>query len=156
LTPNIKRTGSGALLENGTTVDNDGSVPDVSIPPSPLSTFIPHLLDHLINTLRKYLPVVSDKSARESLLTQVLYASGSLGRLGGDFGMILSTGLLSSGVWEVQDGDDGDNENDVDNVDDENEWVEAMHKHKILAGRLEDLAAGRTSRLGSVVGSLTG
>lgn len=49
-----------------------------------------------------------DKSSRESLLTQVLYSAGSLGRLGGDFSLILA--LLEEGDGDA-DGD-GDGEGD--------------------------------------------
>ncbi|OAL45513.1 Dor1-like protein, partial [Pyrenochaeta sp. DS3sAY3a] len=53
--------------------------------PSALATFPLHLVDILFETLRTYLPNVQDRSARDSLLTQVLYCAGSLGRLGADF-----------------------------------------------------------------------
>lgn len=85
--------------------------------PSSLSTFPTHLINMLLETLRKYLPNVQDRSTRDSLLTQVLYCAGSLGRLGGDFSMILT--LL----------DDEDGESD--------EWVDIIKKHRVLAGKLE-------------------
>jgi hypothetical protein len=86
--------------------------------PSALSTFPLHLIDMLLETLKRYLPNVQDRSSRDSLLTQVLYCAGSLGRLGGDFSMILA--FL----------EDEDAEN-------EDEWVEVIKKHRVLAGRLE-------------------
>ena len=93
--------------------------------PSALATFPLHLIELLTETLKKYLPNVRDKSSRESLLTQVLYCAGSLGRLGGDFSMVLAT---------------------MDNGGDEDEstpeWVSVMKKHRVLAGRLEQLAGG--------------
>ncbi|KAI9863816.1 MAG: hypothetical protein M1824_006413 [Vezdaea acicularis] len=85
--------------------------------PSPLSTFPLHLVGLLTETLRQYLPHVRVRSSRESLLTQVLYCAGSLGRLGGDFSMVLA-GL-------------------------DDDWVEVMKKHRVLAGKLELLASGR-------------
>ncbi|KAI5787697.1 Dor1-like family-domain-containing protein [Peziza echinospora] len=103
---------------------------DTGAPPPPLATFTLHLLSLLENTLTTYLPNIQDRGARESLLTQVLYAAGSLGRLGGDFSKIVA----SLGV--VDDGGDDNNE-----LDDE-EWVEVMRKHRLLASRLEQLAAG--------------
>ena len=78
-----------------------------------------------------------DKSSRESLLTQVLYCAGSLGRLGGDFSFLIA---------ELE-GDDGD-ESDDDEEEGRNgdggggEWVEVMRKHRVLAGKLECLASG--------------
>jgi len=84
--------------------------------PSALATFPMHLVDMLSETLQRYLPNVKDRSSRDSLLTQVLYCAGSLGRLGGDFSMILA--LL-----------DEDEENE--------DWVEVIKKHRVLAGRLE-------------------
>jgi len=98
--------------------------------PSPLATFPAHLVDMLLDTLRTYLPNVRDKVSRESLLTQVLYCAGSMGRLGGDFGLI--TSLLRS---EAE--DDGD-----EDVEEEEEWVEVMRKHRVQASRLELLASG--------------
>lgn len=97
----------------------------LSPPPSPLSTFPLHILDLLLRTLTQYLPNVRDRCSRESLLTQVLYCAGSLGRLGADFGLML--GLLEGGTG--------------DEVD-EREWVEVMRKHRVLAGKLEMLARG--------------
>ena len=91
--------------------------------PSALSSFPIHLVDLLVDTLRQYLPNVRDKPSRESLLTQVMYCAGSLGRLGGDFSMILA---------ELQ---------DYDSDDEEDEWVVVMKKHRMLAGRLEVLAS---------------
>ena len=92
--------------------------------PSALATFPLHLVSLLMMTLKQYLPNVRDKSSRESLLTQVLYCAGSLGRLGGDFSLMLA--------------DLGENEGEDENE----EWVAVMRKHRILAGRLEKLASG--------------
>lgn len=92
--------------------------------PSALATFPLHLIEMLTETLKQYLPNIQDRSSRDSLLTQVLYCAGSLGRLGGDFSMILA--LLT---------DDKDEENE--------EWVEVIKKHKVLAGRLESMVGAR-------------
>lgn len=82
--------------------------------PSTLATLPLHLVDMLLETLQTYLPTVQDQAARESILTQVLYCSGSLGRLGADFGMLLAT----IGVGE---------------------WVDLVKRHRLLAGRLESV-----------------
>ena len=87
--------------------------------PSALATFPLYLVDMLLETLRVYLPTVKDQAARDSLLTQVLYCAGSLGRLGGDFGLFLAS--LDVGP-EAED-----------------EWVEVVKRHKALAGRLESI-----------------
>ncbi|KAI9801503.1 MAG: hypothetical protein M1833_002735 [Piccolia ochrophora] len=100
--------------------------------PSPLATFPVHLVELLMETLRKYLPNVLDRSSKDSLLTQVLYCAGSLGRLGGDFSMALA--LLT-------DHDDLDSDED-DHEDGLIEWVEMVKKHRVQAGRLELLASG--------------
>ncbi|RDW95272.1 Dor1-like family protein [Coleophoma crateriformis] len=92
--------------------------------PSALSTFPLHLISLLEETLRTYLPNVKDRSSRDSLLTQVLYCAGSLGRLGGDFSGILA--LLDNGDVDVEDEEDEDGE-----------WVEIIRKHRVLAGKLE-------------------
>jgi hypothetical protein len=87
--------------------------------PSSLSTFPLHLIEMLIETLRTYLPSVKDQASRDSLLTQVLYCAGSLGRLGGDFGILLATLDLGEGL--------------------EDEWVEVVRRHRLMAGRLESI-----------------
>ncbi|KAF2805032.1 Dor1-domain-containing protein [Mytilinidion resinicola] len=97
--------------------------------PSALATFPLHLVDLLFETLKRYLPNVQDRSSRDSLFTQVLYCAGSLGRLGGDFGMMLA--LLEE---EMNEGSEDEKE--------EEEWVEVMKKHRIQASRLELLASG--------------
>lgn len=99
--------------------------------PSALATFAPHLVDMLTDTLRTYLPTISERSSRDSLLTQVLYCAGSLGRQGADFGMMLA--LLED---ELHD--------DLEVEEDEHdaEWIQVMKKHRIQASRLELLASG--------------
>jgi hypothetical protein len=92
--------------------------------PSALGTFPQKLVGMLEDTLREYLPNVRDRSSRDSLLTQVLYCAGSLGRLGGDFSLILAF------LGEEED-------------EDEEEWVEVIRKHRVLAGRLELMVGTR-------------
>ena len=106
--------------------------------PSTLPTFALHLVDLLMATLKQYLPNVQDQGSRESLLTQVLYCAGSLGRLGGDFSMMLA-------CLEESDGD-GDEDEDEERQE---EWIEVIKKHRELAGRLELLANGVRDRKGS-------
>lgn len=106
--------------------------PECGQPPDPLASFVLHLVGLLTETLGDYLGNVEERSVRESLLTQVLYAAGSLGRLGGEFGAILGVvecfGVESEEVEE--DGGTGGDE----------EWVGVVAKHKVLASRLETLA----------------
>ncbi|KAH7136652.1 mitochondrial carrier domain-containing protein [Dactylonectria macrodidyma] len=93
----------------------DGDDEDPLSPlPSPMASFPLHLVGMLLETLRIYLPTVKDQASRESILTQVLYCAGSLGRLGSDFGMLLA----ATGVGE---------------------WVELVKRHRLLAGRLESV-----------------
>ncbi|CAJ2513361.1 Uu.00g014800.m01.CDS01 [Anthostomella pinea] len=91
--------------------------------PSALSTFPFHLIEMLMETLRIYLPNVKDQPSRDSLLTQVLYCAGSLGRLGGDFGILLAS---------IHAGDDA-----------EEEWVEVVKRHRVMAGRLESIVGAK-------------
>ena len=98
--------------------------------PSALGTFPLKLVSMLEDTLRRYLPNVRDRSSRDSLLTQVLYCAGSLGRLGGDFGMILAF------LNDADEDDDGEGEEGE-------EWVEVIRKHRVLAGRLELMVGAR-------------
>lgn len=100
--------------------------------PSPLATFPSHLVDMLFETLGTYLLNVKDRASRDSLMTQVLYCAGSLGRLGGDFSMMLAF---------LQD-DDSDSDGDAPITGKEFEWVEVMKKHRIQASKLELLASG--------------
>lgn len=102
--------------------DNNKEADPLQCLPPALATFPMHLVQLLTETLQTYLPNVQDKSSRESLLTQVLYCAASLGRLGGDFGLILT---------ELSDG-----------AEDGEEWEEVMKKHRALAGRLEQLTVG--------------
>ncbi|ERF76397.1 hypothetical protein EPUS_06955 [Endocarpon pusillum Z07020] len=78
--------------------------------PQTLQTFPIHLISHLTSTLQQYLPNLTDPSARDSLLMQVLYAAGSLGRLGADFSMVIESLL-----------DDDDDNDDKDKGEEEGE-----------------------------------
>lgn len=110
--------------------------------PSALATFPLHLVDLLFATLRAYLPNVQDRSARDSLLTQVLYCAGSLGRLGADFSLMIA--LLEEDLNAEL-----DDCADTSSVPHAEEWIDVMKKHRVQASRLELLAsgvgAGRTS-----------
>lgn len=103
--------------------------------PSPLASLTQHLASMLFDTLREYLQNVSDGASRDSLLTQVLYCAGSMGRLGGDFGMMLA--ILEEDLM-VEDAKD---QGAVTEGEDER-WVRVMKKHRVQASRLELLASG--------------
>jgi hypothetical protein len=145
--------------------------PSLLLPlPPALSTFPLHLVNLLTSTLKTYLPNITDPSARESLLTQVLYAAGSLGRLGADFGMMIAlledddeegresneshdkhcdntTQSTDDKMAENSQGEKEDPEPEHEEIETEitqiPEWVRVMKKHRIQAGRLEALAAGQ-------------
>ncbi|RMY59116.1 hypothetical protein D0863_12042 [Hortaea werneckii] len=108
--------------------------------PSPLSSFSLHLTSLLKETLHLYLPNLTEKSSRESLLTQVLYCASSLGRLGADFGMVVAEILDEE--EENEDEDAGVEEGEEGQDEDEEEWIQIMRKHRIQASRLEVLARG--------------
>lgn len=108
-----------SIFPNTTAVGGDDEQDPLEPIPSALATFPLHLVDMLLETLKAYLPVVKDQASRDSLLTQVLYCAGSLGRLGGDFGLFLAT-LDVGGEAEE-------------------EWVEVVKRHRALAGRLETM-----------------
>ncbi|KXT05777.1 hypothetical protein AC578_1027 [Pseudocercospora eumusae] len=117
--------------------------------PSAISTFAVHLVDMLESTLRTYLPNIMDKTSRESLLTQVLYCAGSLGRLGADFGMMVA--LLEDDLTEQHATQDQANVRAEQDLTVEPEWVQVMKKHRIQASRLEILSRGvGTARKGSM------
>ena len=129
-----------ALPMPGSDTSDDAAVPQkpaesshLLMPlPSALATFPSHLIDMLFDTLRTYLPNVRDRTARDSLMTQVLYCAGSLGRLGGEFGMMLA----------LLDDEEGSDEEGNVASEREHEWVEVMKKHRIQASKLELLASG--------------
>jgi hypothetical protein len=99
--------------------------------PSPVASFVLHLVEMLRGTLEIYMPNITDKSVRESLLTQVLYCAGSLGRLGADFGMMIAM------LEEEMAGGSGDS-----TLGEGPEWAQVMKKHRVQASRLEVLARG--------------
>ncbi|RMY84071.1 hypothetical protein D0862_11512 [Hortaea werneckii] len=145
--PNDKRSNTDDPSPPNT--EPEEQYPDPLHPlPSPLSSFSLHLVSLLKETLHLYLPNLTEKSARESLLTQVLYCASSLGRLGADFGMVVAEILECEGGEGEGDGDDGvtgeedaDEDRDEGEVDEE-EWIQIMRKHRIQASRLEVLARG--------------
>ncbi|PNS15132.1 hypothetical protein CAC42_2361 [Sphaceloma murrayae] len=104
---------------------------------SALGAFVPVLVDMISEDIKKYLPNVSDRSSRDSLLSQMLFCAGSLGRLGADFGLALA--LIEEDVQLSTERFT------------EPEWVVAMNKHRVQASRLEVLASGvGTGRKGSL------
>ena len=117
--------------DSGKTHDQKTADPLLPLP-APLASFVLHLVEMLKNTLKEYIPNITDKSARESLLTQVLYCAGSLGRLGADFGMMIA--LLEEEMTGSSSEDSA--------FADEPEWAQVMKKHRVQAGRLEVLARG--------------
>ncbi|KAM0718517.1 hypothetical protein Q7P37_005587 [Cladosporium fusiforme] len=116
--------------ETGKAPQGDKADPLLPLP-APVASLVLHLVEMLQDTLKQYMPNITDKSARESLLTQVLYCAGSLGRQGADFGMMIA--LLE----EEMAGASGDV-----TADEEPEWAQVMKKHRVQAGRLEVLARG--------------
>jgi hypothetical protein len=116
--------------------EGDGSMPL----PCPLASFALHLVEMLMAVLGEYMPNITDKQARESLLTQVLYCAGSLGRLGADFGMMIAL---------IEEAMEAGEEGDTLPAEDAPEWVQVMKKHRIQASRLEILARGVGSRKAS-------
>ncbi|KAF2718233.1 Dor1-domain-containing protein [Polychaeton citri CBS 116435] len=123
---------AGRMTEESDADNREGSILPL---PSALASFALHIEDMLTTSLRIYMPNVMDRSARESLLTQVLYCAGSLGRLGADFGM--SVALLDDEMSE----DDGA-EVPTGIAVPAPEWAMVMRKHRVQASRLEVLARG--------------
>ena len=107
--------------------------------PSALASFPLHLVDLFMETLKSYMPNVTDPGARESLLMQVLYAANSLGRLGADFSMMIAflpeLGEQTQTTPAPEEGDKGEPAAP--------EWARVIKKHRIQAARLEALAAGQ-------------
>ncbi|KAJ2899710.1 uncharacterized protein MKZ38_002903 [Zalerion maritima] len=96
---------------------------------SPMSTFSLRLVDILVETLTRYLGIVKSQTLYDGLVTQVMYCAASLGRLGCDFGIVLSClGPAASGGGK---------------------WVESIKKHRALTNRIESMVGGDSSRPGS-------
>jgi hypothetical protein len=107
--------------------------------PSALASFPLHLAEMLMETLGAYLPNISDGTSRESLLMQVLYAAGSLGRLGADFTMMIST--LFEDEQAAAEGSTGAQDEAADIDDVELEWVRVIQKHRVQSARLNALSS---------------
>ena len=128
--PSVASMSDFGIAANGVHEEDTG----LAKMPSALATFTPHLVDLLADTMRAYMPNMSERSSRDSLLTQVLYCAGSLGRQGADFGMMLA--LLEEELQ--QDRDSAEDERQSHDP----EWVQIMKKHRVQASRLELLASG--------------
>ncbi|PVI02440.1 Dor1-domain-containing protein [Periconia macrospinosa] len=134
----------GSSDESPTTTTTTTAPPsDPSQPiPSALATFPLHLIQTLFDTLRTYLPNVTDRSSRDSLLTQVLYCAGSLGRLGADFSMMIALLEEELQSHDEEGSDDDESSDEIADEEVDEEWVEVMKKHRVQASRLELLASG--------------
>jgi len=105
-----------------------------SLPPA-LASFTFEIVDNLMDTLREYLPNVHERSSRDSLLTQVLYCASSLGRLGGDFTMMLAE------LDEELSPSEPEKIDDTTDIADP-QWAQLLVKHRTQANRLELMANG--------------
>lgn len=111
--------------------------------PSALTSFPLHLAEMLTETLEAYLPNISDTTGKESLLMQVLYAAGSLGRLGADFTMMISM-LFEEDEQAAAEAESGSHDEAIEaERDDGNapEWVRVIQKHRIQSARLNALSS---------------
>jgi conserved oligomeric Golgi complex subunit 8 len=129
--------------------------------PSALQTFPMYLVELFMETLKQYLPNVTESAARESLLMQVLYAANSLGRLGADFSLMIAelyedeeAAPLPQAIAEEkqcvgQEGINGNEESSTINEPEERpplvepEWIAVIKKHRVQVARLEAMAAGQ-------------
>ncbi|KAA8895038.1 oligomeric Golgi complex subunit 8 [Sphaerosporella brunnea] len=139
-----QRTGHSRSSSSLSTVLAENEDPDGGSMPDPVAAYEARLVEMLVEVLRRFLGGIREKSVRESLLTQVLYASGSLGRLGGEF-----AGVLAGVPEEVQGREDGEKkaeeEWEKEEKRREEEYVAVVARQKVLAGRLEAMSAGRNS-----------
>ncbi|KAL2756132.1 hypothetical protein ACRALDRAFT_1063860 [Sodiomyces alcalophilus JCM 7366] len=113
-------------LAHSERAQSDDALEPLELPLSFVSSFTLHLVDMLVKTLCDFLPAVEDPPARDSIFTQVLYCSGSLGRLGGEFGLLLAGS--SSATYRVATTHASDLE-----------WVGAVKRHRFLAERLDSI-----------------
>ena len=139
---------------------NDTALSSLLSLPSALDSFPLHFVSLLTETLKRYLPNITDPTARESLLMQVLYAASSLGRLGADFSLMIAlldedeedeADVESEQVAGNEQGENADNSDQGGEAEQESqdapvvepEWVAMIKKHRVQAARLEALAAGQ-------------
>jgi len=118
-----------------------------SLPPA-LASFTFEIVDSLMDTLKRYLPNVYERGSRDSLLTQVLYCASSLGRLGGDFTIMLA---------ELDEEFNPPTPEKIDLTSDfaAPEWAQLLVKHRTQANRLELLANGVGSPRKTIMNSTT-
>lgn len=111
--------------------------------PSALASLPLHLAEMLMETLEAYLPNINDVASRESLLIQVLYAAGSLGRLGADFTMMISTLFeeVEQAAAEEEAGSQGEAAETGNGEDLAPEWARVIQKHRIQSARLNALSS---------------
>ena len=109
--------------------------------PSALMSFPLRLAEMLMETLEAYLPNITDATSRESLLMQVLYAAGSMGRLGADFTLMIS--ML------IEEDEQGEPETALEPLSETTttyeglepaEWIRVIQKHRIQSARLSALS----------------
>lgn len=108
--------------------------------PSALASFPLHLAEMLMETLEAYLPNVTDATSRESLLMQVLYAAGSLGRLGADFTMMISM-LFDKEEPVSMEALSEHNASAGNESEHAPEWVRIIQKHRVQSTRLNALSS---------------
>lgn len=126
-----------------------GSTPFLAVP-SPLLTFPAHLVSLLFETLKAYVRNLTDQSARDAIFMQVLYAAGSLGRLGADFGLIIADLCDEEAEDEDQGQPRAEKEGDSDAHGEATsslkekvvpEWMRVLKKHRLQSSKLEALSA---------------
>lgn len=109
------------------TCDNDYHCKLLHPVMSPASFFPLRLIDMLIETLTTFLGNVKNQHSHDGLITQVMYCSASLGKLGSEFSVVLACiGPSTSG----------------------DRWENAIRRHIALASRIESTyaAVGNISR----------
>ena len=134
--------------------------------PSPLLTFPSHLISLLCETLKAYLPNLTDQSARDAIFMQVLYAAGSLGRLGADFSLIIAdlcsddsepddenipdlageprsdqAGEEARSDRKISRGAEVESEPGPKDQDHVPEWIRILKKHRVQSSKLEALSS---------------
>ncbi|KAK7205981.1 oligomeric Golgi complex subunit 8 [Myxozyma melibiosi] len=87
-----------------------------------LSSFIYVVTIELRQTVKQYLPLISDKSVYSALYLQIIYASQSLARVGGEFWSILA---------------DDEDLQFYASGDDKNPWISALEKQRELSKKLK-------------------
>jgi len=123
--PSVQKTAITSTCTGIDVSDIDGGLSSegLSSPHLGLTSLPSYIYGMIFETLRFYLPVFQGQASRESIITQVLYCAGSLGRHGCDFSV-----LLADIGWTGN-----------SNPTSDDRWAQLIKRHRIRSDRLQSI-----------------